>query len=451
VKSVKHAYYLEVYGCQMNKAEAAALEVELSKRGWIQSPVPQNADLVVIHTCYIRKTAEQRIWGRLGYYRSLKSKKAGPKILAVMGCMREAAGEEMLTTYPEIDILVSTFDSKRYQHLIDLTESKLDTGSKNKIISNGEQYNFSSIHAFPDEYKSFVPIMHGCNNFCTYCVVPYVRGREISRDITQILSEIEELDANGFKEITLLGQNVNSYSFLHNQNLYTFPKLLHEIAQKVNSIRWVRFLTSHPKDFSSELIDVIAENPSICRHIHLPVQHGSDNILKRMNRYYTVKKYIETIENLKKNIKDVTFSTDLLIGFPGETEEDLQLTMDLMREVRFQDAFMYRYNPREGTKASKFVDSLDESIKLERLSRVIELQKQISLEERQKNIGRTLTVLVEGISKKDPSDVIARTETDCMAVFPGSSDIIGTFRNVEISALKGNTLKGKELQKCLGN
>lgn len=451
--TVQKTYYLEVYGCQMNKAEADALQLELKNRGWRSASGPEQSDLTVIHTCYIRKTAEDRIWGRLGFYRSLKSRGAGPRYLAVMGCMKEAAGSKIQNEYPEVDILIPTFSQNRYTEILDRVEDELiRNGRSNRIhLQENSHYHFTPLHAEKGRFKTFVPIMHGCNNFCSYCIVPYVRGREISRSIESILEEIRLLDKQGVKEITLLGQNVNSYRFPESDDIIDFPKLLRIVSANTDSIRWIRFLTSHPKDFSDDLITLISEDPKICSHIHLPVQHGSNRILRRMNRRYTVEQYKKIVESIKEKVPDATFSTDLLIGFPGETEEDLTMTMNLMKYVRYQDAFTYRYNPREGTASYKWGDTLTEQEKLERLSRIIELQKEISHNERQKWVGKICTVLVEGRSKKNSTEVIGRNENDCMIVFPGTADLTGTFREVEISALAGNTLQGKELVTCRGN
>ncbi|MFP4384903.1 MAG: tRNA (N6-isopentenyl adenosine(37)-C2)-methylthiotransferase MiaB [Spirochaetia bacterium] len=451
--TVQNTYYLEVYGCQMNKAEADALELELKNRGWKSASGPEYSDLTVIHTCYIRKTAEDRIWGRLGFYRSLKARGTGPGILAVMGCMKEAAGTKIKQDYPEVDILVPTFSRNRFADLLNRAEAELTRNRRSNQIylQESSHYHFSARHAEEGRFKAFVPIMHGCNNFCSYCIVPYVRGREISRDIDGIIDEIRVLDSQGVKEITLLGQNVNSYRYPESEDGINFPELLRRVSENTDSIRWIRFLTSHPKDFCNDLISLIEENPKICSHIHLPVQHGSNRILQLMNRRYTAEQYKKIVDTIKEKVPNATFSTDLLIGFPGETEEDLVKTIDLMKYVKYQDAFTYRYNPREGTASYKWGDTLTEQEKLERLSRVIELQKQISRDERQKWIGRTSTVLVEGLSKKDSTEVIGRNENDCMIVFPGTADLTGTFRKVEISALAGNTLQGKELVTCRGN
>lgn len=433
--------WIETYGCQMNKAESSAFHILFDKAGWIAADNETDADIVLLNTCSVRKKAEERIWGRIGHFRYLK--KTNRFKLIITGCMAERLKERFIKEAPDIDIIIGNFQKQR---LIEICEESLlnHNGKNSRIYTDKGEYSFNSIHEKRD-FKVFVPIMHGCNNYCSYCIVPYVRGREVSRDPGEILSEINRLDEQNVKEITLLGQNVTSYSVFHHSKVTDFTGILEKITGCVKNIRWIRFLTSHPKDFPQKLITIISESPFLCNHIHLPVQHGSDSILKRMNRGYTAIQYRHLVENIKKRISDIAITTDILIGFPGETESDFYETLDLMKEIEFDDAFMYRYSAREGTKAALLNDDVPEKIKLERLAQVIELQQEISRKRRLKKIGKVTDVLVEKISKKKKGELLGRTEYDEMVVFPGSADKIGSFCRIKLESLKGNTLKGKEI------
>ena len=423
-------YFLETYGCQMNKAESDSLELILKRRGWESSVTDTQADLVIINTCSVRQTAEDRIWGRIGYFKKLKE--SHDFKLVIIGCMAERVKEELYTTCRgTVDLVLGTLEKNNIlEYLEGLPEQEQGT------------YTFQEYHSDGKSFKTFVPIMHGCNNFCSYCIVPYVRGREVSRSAEEILHEIAFLENHNVKEITLLGQNVNSYRGTWQGKEISFPQLLDLICSNLNSIGWVRFLSSHPKDFSSELIDTIAANPQICRHIHLPVQHGSDRILSLMNRRYTAGHYLDIVSEIKKKLPGVSLTTDLLIGFPGEKEEDLEATLDLMQRVRFADAYTYYYNPREGTKAYTMPDSLSLETKLKRLEKVISLQHRISAQEKEKKVGQVQQVLVESVSKRDKTEMLGRTEGDEMVVFPEKYDTIGKFMDVKLLSCNGNTYKG---------
>lgn len=423
-------YFLETYGCQMNKAESDSLELILKRRGWESSDADTKADLVIINTCSVRQTAEDRIWGRIGYFKKLKE--SHDFKLVIIGCMAERVKEELYTTCRgTVDLVLGTLEKNNIlEYLEGLPEQEQVA------------YTFQEYHSDGKSFKTFVPIMHGCNNFCSYCIVPYVRGREVSRSAEEILHEIAFLESHNVKEITLLGQNVNSYRGTWQGKEISFPQLLDLICSNLNSIGWVRFLSSHPKDFSSELIDTIAANPQICRHIHLPVQHGSDRILSLMNRRYTAGHYLDIVSEIKEKLPGVSLTTDLLIGFPGEKEEDLEATLDLMQRVRFADAYTYYYNPREGTKAYTMPDSLSLETKLKRLEKVISLQHRISAQEKEKKVGQVQQILVESVSKRDKTEMLGRTEGDEMVVFPEKYDTIGKFMDVKLLSCNGNTYKG---------
>jgi tRNA-2-methylthio-N6-dimethylallyladenosine synthase len=327
-------------------------------------------------------------------------------------------------------------------------------------------FSFAASHLEEGRFRSFVPIMHGCNNFCSYCIVPHVRGREVSRSPSSILDEIRLLASRGVKEITLLGQNVNSYCWEpdapgtpKNSGAFLarsvdFPGLLNlvsgELEKISGTIGWVRFLSSHPKDLAPQAVRVMASSPLFCRHLHLCVQHGSNRILAAMNRRYTREAYLELVSRLREAMPALTLSTDILVGFPGETEEDLEETLDLMEKVRFLYAYMYHYNPREGTAAYSLEGRISGEVKRKRLARVIALQKKHTVSLLESRIGSTETVLVEGISRKNADELVGRTERDEMVVLPGSASLIGSFAVVKLSSLRGNTLRGNLEEKICG-
>ncbi len=428
-------YWMESYGCQMNKAEGEALERDLRGRGWRPAAEIDQAELVVVNTCSVRRTAEERIWGRLGYFKSRKGRH--PFRLVLMGCMSERLKGEILERAPQVDVLIGNFQKHR---LADLLEQ--DDGAAPAALTASGDYHFAELHS-AGGFKAFLPIMHGCDNFCAYCIVPYVRGREVSRAPASILAEVRLLEEQGVREITLLGQNVNSYRHRGRREL-DFPGLLRLIASEISTVRRLRFLTSHPKDLSQELIRTIAEEPALCRHIHLPVQHGSDRILAAMGRGYTRERYAGLVRAIRKVMPEASITTDILIGFPGEEEQDFRLTLELMEEVRFDEAFTYRYNPREGTRAFLLGDTVAEADKKSRLSRVIFLQREHTREARRRKVGATLEVLVEGVSKRTGRELLARTEFDEMVVFPAGRARAGDLVSLQITGTRGNTLVGKE-------
>ena len=435
-------YWLETYGCQMNSAESDALEIQLAARGWLPSERPEDADLIILNTCSVRQTAENRIWGRLGYFQSLKEE--NKLKIAVMGCMAERLKDQIRERVPSVDIIVGTFGKNLIPDILNSNEEKIDLFGK-------DEFSFQRVYGRKGVFRSSMPIMHGCNNYCSYCIVPYVRGREVSRDPEEIVGELIDLDNRGVLEVTLLGQNVNSYQHRKGEDIITFPQLLKEITLKVSNIQWIRFLSSHPKDFPKELISIIAENEKLCNHIHLAVQHGSDKILAEMNRKYTREWFINLVDEIRQEIPAISLTTDLLIGFPGETEEDFELTIDLIEKVRFSDAFTYYYNPREGTKAFNMGDTIPREIKLKRLSRLIEVQRRISIEEKRKRIGNREKVLIEAVSKKNRNELLARTEGNSMVVFHGKAERIGSFTTVDLKDLRGSTFIGMEVSLCHGN
>ncbi len=452
-------YFFETYGCQMNIAESAAVEQLLISRGWTRSPEVQRADMVIINTCSVRQTAENRIFGRLGYFAGLKAVRAcapdaksktleiaadyvkdgaKPLTLVVMGCMAERLLDSLQKDYPMIDYVVGTFAKKKFGDIIEAVEK----GAEHVELDDSPVYEFAPVSLEPGAFTAFVPIMHGCNNFCTYCIVPYVRGREVSRSVDDILKEIDTLSSYGVKEITLLGQNVNSYSY---QGL-DFPELLKRIASRLketkSSIGWVRFMSSHPKDLSDELIEIIKNEEVMCRHIHLPVQHGSSKVLKEMNRRYTREDYLALVEKIKSRIPNVSLTTDIMLGFPGETDEDFEQAVSLMEQVRYENAFMYYYNPREGTPACTREDQVPVEIKKERLQKIIDMQLEITRGEMEKQVGQTVKVLCESKSRDNEGELLGKTERDERVAFAAPSSLIGSFVTVRLDSLSGNTFRG---------
>ena len=445
-------YFFETYGCQMNSAESAALVLACRERGWEEAPDGESADLVLINTCSVRATAEQRALGRIALYASLKKKrleKGQNFALVIAGCMAQRMGDDLQEKYPAVDYLMGTAGRSLFPLILEAVEKNIDDGNFPEIKPDEEpQFSFSPSHLEEAEnqspVRSFVPIMHGCNNYCSYCIVPYLRGREVSRDPEFILEEIRQVGQRGVKEITLLGQNVNSYNW--NKGEVKFARLLQKAGEEAekSGVKWIRFLSVNPANFSQETIAVMAENKVFCRHLHLCVQHGSNRILAKMNRGYNREYYLKLIADIRRVMPDISFSTDILVGFPGEKEEDFAEILTLMEEVKFLYAYMYHFNPREGTAAYKFTGRISEEIKRERLNKVINLQKEHTAALLQKRLGQKEKVLIEGVSRKNAGELIGRTERDEMVVVPGDISMIGSFANVTLSTLKGHTLWAKE-------
>jgi tRNA-2-methylthio-N6-dimethylallyladenosine synthase len=444
-------YWLETYGCQMNKAESGSLELGLRQRGWQPAEDLDEAELVILNTCSVRATAEERIWGRLGFFKAHKARAArrGRRLRVVLlGCMGERLKGELLAQAPHVDVLAGTF--QKHLLLEALEEEPRPEGGRGtcaqRSLTGREPYRFADRHSpgGPKAFRAFLPIMHGCDNFCAYCIVPYVRGPEVSRTLPSILEELAQLRDEGLREVTLLGQNVNSYR----RDGLDFPGLLERLLPELPQSpepTWLRFLTSHPKDLSPRLEGLLAMGGPLCRHLHLPVQHGSDRILDAMGRGYTRGSYLELVSGLRKAIPELVLTTDILIGFPGETEEDFRLTLQLMEEVQFDDAFTYRYNPREGTRAFELADDVPDAVKQRRLAEVIRLQRRISTRRRRERLGRVVAVLVEAPSRKGRGELLARTEGDETVVFDGPPRLIGHFTSVRLLELAGHTFSGEAI------
>ncbi len=435
-------YHLETYGCEMNKAESAALESILAERGWTPSAL-RDCDLALINTCTVRLTAENRAWARISLFAAEKRKCEKKFAIMVVGCMAEQYRDAMKKRVPEIDYVLGTFQKQSFGLVLD----QIQAGTHWDLSDESPAYVFSKTHHEAGAFRAFVPIMHGCNNFCSYCIVPYVRGREISRNPADILAELDALEAAGVREITLLGQNVNSYRWEGPEGVLDFPALLRRIAAhlKGRGIGWIRFLTSHPKDLSDDLIRVIAEEPIFCRHIHLCIQSGSNRVLGLMNRKYTREYFYGLVEKMKAAIPDLSLSTDILAGFPGETEEDLEETLEIMRKVRFAYSFMYYFNPREGTPAVKLEGRLSDKVKKARLARVIAVQKEISSALMEERLGHVDEILVENRSRRSSQEMLGRTARDEMVVFSADASRIGRFTKVRLLGISGNTFRAEEV------
>jgi tRNA-2-methylthio-N6-dimethylallyladenosine synthase len=438
--------YIETYGCQMNVADSEVVASVMQMAGYETTETLDEADAVFLNTCSVRDNAEQKIFHRLEALDAERRKRQktnpeNPKMLiGVLGCMAERAQQDLLDNH--FCDLVAGPDA--YLSLPDLiAQAELGHKAMNTELSTTETYKDVVPQRIGIGHKigGFVSIMRGCNNFCHYCIVPYTRGRERSRDIESILREVRDLRDKGYKEVTLLGQNVNSYKFED----IDFPTLLRRVAEEVPTMR-VRFTTSHPKDMSDETLHVIAEVPNVCKHIHLPVQSGSDRILKLMNRKYTREWYMDRVNAIRRIIPDCALSTDIFVGYHSETEEDHQLSLSLMREVGYDSAFMFKYSERPGTYASKHLpDDIPEEEKIRRLNELIALQTEMSAIQNKKDEGKEFDVLVEGFSKRSREQLCGRTEQNKMVVFPKAGHHIGETVRVRITGSTSATLLGEAL------
>ncbi|MDU4935751.1 MAG: tRNA (N6-isopentenyl adenosine(37)-C2)-methylthiotransferase MiaB [Peptostreptococcaceae bacterium] len=443
IHQVKPKYIIQTFGCQMNEHDSEKLCAMLDSMGYEQGMMVDECDLIIYNTCAVRENAELKVFGNLGHLKLAKRKNPDLKI-AVCGCMMQQPHvvKEIKSKYKHVDLVFGTHNLYKFPEL--LTKS---IESENILVDvwdvDGEVVEgLKSNRKF--ELKAFVNIMYGCNNFCTYCIVPYTRGRERSRTPEDILNEIKELVANGTKEVTLLGQNVDSYGKTLD-NPMTFAELLREV-NNVEGIERIRFMTSHPKDISDEVIYAIRDCDKVCEFLHLPVQCGSSSLLKVMNRHYTKEQYLEIIEKAKKEVPDIAFSTDLMIGFPGETEEDLLDTIDVVEKVRYDSAFTFIYSKRKGTPAAEMENQIPEDVKHERFNRVLSKVNEIVGEINQSYIGKTVEVLVEGKSKTDDNRFMGRTRQNKLVNFDAKSeDLIGKLINVEITSATGFSLIGKEI------
>ena len=433
--------FIETYGCQMNVADSEVIASVMKMAGYDITEQLDEADAVFLNTCSVRDNAEQKIYNRLEALHAMR--KRHPLIIGVMGCMAEHVKDDLIDNH-HTNLVVGP---DAYLSLPDLIAS-VEAGHKaiNVELSTTETYrDIIPSRICGNHISGFVSIMRGCNNFCTYCIVPYTRGRERSRDVESILKEVADLQAKGYKEVTWLGQNVNSYRFEGTDGLVTFPMLLRLVGESFPKMR-IRFTTSHPKDMSDETLQVIADVPNVCKHIHLPVQSGSDRILKLMNRHYDRQWYMDRVAAIRRIIPDCGLSTDIFCGFHSETEEDHQLSLSLMEECAYDSAFMFKYSEREGTYASKHLeDDIPEEVKIRRLNEIIALQNRLSSEANARAVGKEYEVLVEGVSKRSRDQLFGRTEQNRVVVFNRGNHHVGELVKVRIMSSTSATLLGEEI------
>ncbi|STO30723.1 (Dimethylallyl)adenosine tRNA methylthiotransferase MiaB [Fusobacterium necrogenes] len=428
------------YGCQMNTNESAKIKKMFQNMGYEITDNIEESDITFLNTCTVREGAATQIYGKLGELKHIKENKG--MIIGVTGCFAQEQGAELIKKFPQIDIVMGNQNIGRIPQAVDDIEHGVD---KHLVFTDYEDELPPRLDAdFDSKKTASISISYGCNNFCTFCIVPYVRGRERSVPMSEILYDVRQYVTKGYKEIILLGQNVNSYGkeFKNGDN---FAKLLDEIC-KVEGDFIVRFVSPHPRDFTDEVIDVIAKNEKIARSLHLPLQSGSSKILKAMNRGYTKEQYIALANKIKERIPGVALTADIIVGFPGETEEDFQDTLDVVRQIQFENSFMFMYSIRRGTRAATMEAQIDEAVKKDRLQRLIDVQTICSLEESKTYVGKTFRVLVEGESKKNKEVLSGRTSTNKVVLFKGDKSLEGTFVNVKVNDCKTWTLYGEVVE-----
>jgi len=442
IKKKSKQFFIETWGCQMNEEDSEKISGMLKNQGYTKALVKEYADLIIFNTCCVRENAELKVYGNLGLLKKLKEK--NPElIIAVCGCMMQQKdmAESIIKRFPFIDILFGTHNAYKFPEYLNRVKQEaksiIEVQDKEDGIVEGVPIDRES------DVKAFVTIMYGCNNFCTYCIVPYVRGRERSRKAEDIEKEIKELVSKGYKEITLLGQNVNSYG-KDLEPKVNFAELLRRI-NKIDGLKRVRFMTSHPKDLTDDVIEAIAECDKLCEYIHLPVQSGSTNLLKKMNRNYTKEQYLDLIYKIKKSIPNVAISTDIIVGFPGETEEDFEETLSLAKEVQYDSAFTFIYSRRKGTPAYEMEDQVDDAVKHDRFNRLVEVINASSARKNKEYEGKIVDVLVEGTSKNNEDKLMGRTRTGKLVNFTGDMESIGNLVNVKITKANSFSLVGEQI------
>lgn len=426
------SYYIYTYGCQMNESDSERLAHQLESVGYIATEEVNEADLIILNTCCVRETAENKIYGRIGELKHLKEKNKN-LIIAITGCMAQKNQADMFKRAPHIDIVLGTHN---IQHINEMVKEVQRT-KKRQVNVEMDNTVLPELAAKPNgTFFAWVPIMNGCNKFCTYCIVPHVRGREISRPVDAIVKDVRELGQKGFKEITLLGQNVNSYG-LDFKDGTDFGTLV-DALDGIPGIERIRYMTSHPQDMTKGMVDALGRSSNIVTQLHLPVQSGSDNILKCMNRHYSVEQYKELLQYCREKIDGVTITTDIIVGFPGETEEDFQQTLQLLKDVRYDMAFTFIYSKRSGTPAAEFEEQVPEEVKRVRLQALMDVQNEISLELNQAMEGKVYDIIVEGPSRTDENMWFGRTSGNKMVLFPKQETLkIGDTIDVRID--KGQT------------
>lgn len=438
------ALHIETYGCQMNVADSEVVASIMQMDGFYLTEDPEDADAVFINTCSVRDNAEQKVLGRIEYYRSIRRKHKRQLIIGVLGCMAERVKDELIDKHG-VDLVVGPDSYLDLPNLVGAVER--GERAINVALSTSETYKdvmplkMSGVHI-----SGFVSIMRGCNNFCSYCIVPYTRGRERSRELESIIREVKDLEAKGYREVTLLGQNVNSYNYNDGNRSYDFGDLLSAVAEAIPNMR-IRFTSPHPKDMDDKAIATMARYPNICKHIHLPAQSGSDRILKFMKRGYTREWYLNRVAAIRAVMPDCAISSDLFCGFHDETEEDFLATLSLMREVGYDSSFMFKYSERPGTYAAKHLaDNVPEEVKVRRLSQMIDVQNELSLSSNLRDVGRTVQVLVEGFSKRSREQLFGRTQQNKVVVFDKQGYRIGQLVEVVVESATSATLIGKPVR-----
>ena len=431
--------YVRSFGCQLNVSDGEKIQGLLKKMGYSFTEDEQEADLIILNTCAVRENAEDRVYGIVGSMKKLKELKPS-LIIGIAGCMtaQNHVAEKIKKSYPQVDFVMGT------SAISALPELLLDTLKGAGFSADITEYDdFSEVveQVRGSSFKASVPIMFGCNNFCTYCIVPYVRGRERSRRPEDIISEVRQLVSDGYKEIMLLGQNVNSYGRDLGGDI-SFPQLLHEL-NRIDGDFWIRFMSSHPKDASRELIDAIFDCEKVAKHLHLPVQSGSSEVLARMNRRYTIEDYLEIVDYIRSRDPDFSLTTDLIVGFPDETDEDFRATLDVVKNVQYDNLYSFIYSKRSGTKAAEMSDSTSEEEKGRRMRELLEVQREVSTEHYKRFIGRTMRVLADDVSKKKEGWLTGKSSEFIIVEFEGASSLIGQFVDVEITGAMNWAVTGK--------
>lgn len=429
-------YKILPYGCQMNFSDGERFAGQLERMGYKPTEKMENADIIILNTCCVRESAEKKIYGKIGEIKHLKQQNPD-LILGITGCMSQKDGDSIFKRAPHVDFVLGT----NKMHDLPAVLEEIYTSRGKHVVNLAGDYEMPPEvePAENDSLFAYVPIMYGCNNYCTYCIVPYVRGRERSREPQEIVNEVQRLVDSGVKEVMLLGQNVNSYGKGKDTD---FADLL-AMVDKVKGIKRVRYMTSHPRDLTDKVIEVIKNSEHICEHFHLPVQYGTDKMLKAMNRGYTIEHYKELIAKVRANFPEASFTTDLIVGFPGETDEDFAGLIDFLKEIRYDAAYTFLYSKRSGTPAAKMEDQVPQELKKERLHKLMDVQNEISLEINEKMLGKTVEVLVEGPSKTDENVFTGHTRTNKIVLWPHQGEQVGDLVNVKITHPQTWVLKGE--------
>lgn len=434
------AFYLETFGCQMNIVDSERIVALLDGIGYHQVEEPEQADLILLNTCAVRDKAVRKAYGHLGRFKPMKERKP-ELILAMGGCIAQQEGKQLLEEFSYLDLVFGTHNVHRLPEMVQQVAEKHVRCEETDFLDRETRLQLFPSRTGQDAFTRFVTVMQGCDNFCSYCVVPYVRGREISRPSAEVLGEIRELAAQGVREVTLIGQNVNSYG-LKDDAEFSFAELLEQVND-VEGIERIRFTTSHPKDLSDDLIDCFGRLDKLCRHLHLPVQCGSDHVLKAMNRGYTRQRYLQIVDRLRQVCPDIRLSTDIIVGFPGETEADFAETMSLLEKIRYTEIYSFIYSPRRGTTAAELADDTPAEVKQEQFNRMLELQQEISRQTWEADVGTIQKVLVEGESKVGEGQMFGRSTWNRIVNFAGPAELAGQLVSVKITRAFRNSLLGE--------